>query len=39
LEKIFRVTDALEGENSINDAMKEEIFQSLQQFISPAPRI
>jgi len=39
LEKIFRVTDVFEGENSINDAMKEEIFQSLQQFISPAPRI
>lgn len=38
-EKVFSVIDALEGENSVNEAMKSELFQSLQQFISPTPRI
>lgn len=36
-EKIFAVIDTLEGEHSINEDMKFELFQSLQQFISSAP--
>jgi hypothetical protein len=39
LENVFRAIDALEGEHSVDEAMKSEIAQSLQQFISPIPRI
>ncbi|MFZ4076802.1 MAG: hypothetical protein ACOYKA_02335 [Legionellaceae bacterium] len=35
LEKIYRVVDALEGEHSVNEAMKTEIYQSVQQRILP----
>lgn len=39
LGKIFSVIDTLEGEESINELMKSELIQSLEQFISPTPSI
>lgn len=35
LEKIYRVVDVLEGEHSVNEAMKTEIYQSVQQRMLP----
>jgi hypothetical protein len=39
LAKIYAVIDALEGEESLNELMKSELIQSLEQFISPTPTI
>ena len=39
LDNVFRAISALEGEYSVNEAMKAEIFQSLEQSLSSTPRI